>query len=333
MNSEVDANGQNNADVLQAFKPFEQFCKCLLDGYVVIDLTGRVVKCNQLLSTLLGLPTKQILRTASLDDILSLTVAGRPIKTKDFLANTAPGRFDEVSGKVNERSDLNFIIGNFPLIRDGLTVGSFILIRDVTAETNLQGKYKDKATQSITDALTGLFNRNYFVEYMKSQLEALSSLADDAPQRILSVVMFDIDHFKKINDAHGHQVGDMVIRETAKILKQSFRRSDVIARYGGEEFLAILPGTDLAGAMVAAEKLRYAIFSYKFEATDKTVPVTISSGVAQVAVGYETGEQAIARADEALYGSKHNGRNCVSCHDGTKVLSAKEIPLRAQKSA
>jgi diguanylate cyclase (GGDEF)-like protein len=333
MSTEVDPKAQPNVDVLQAFRPYEQFCKCMLDAYAVLDKSGRVIKCNQLLSSLVGLATKQILRSNSLDDMLTLTMGGKDLKAASFLAANTPGRFDEVSGKAGEKANLNLIIGTFPLMIDGNLVGVFALIRDVTAETNLQGKYKDKATQSITDALTGLFNRNYFGEYLKSQLDSVSSMPDDAPQRVISVVMFDIDHFKKINDVYGHQAGDTVLGQTGQILKQCFRRTDVIARYGGEEFLAILPATDLEGAIIAAEKVRVALAGHKFESGDKVVPVTISSGVAQIGVGYESGEQAIARADEALYASKHQGRNRVSLHDGTKVIAATEFGTGQKRSA
>jgi diguanylate cyclase (GGDEF)-like protein len=333
MSTEADPKTQPNADVLQAFKPFEQFCKCMLDAYAVLDKSGRVIKCNQLLSSLLGLATKQILRSSSLDDLLSLTMGGKDLKAGMFLGSNLPGRFDEVSGKAGEKNNLNLIIGTFPLMIDGNLVGVFVLIRDVTAETNLQGKYKDKATQSITDTLTGLYNRNYFGDYLKSQLEALSTLPDDSPQRIISVIMFDIDHFKKINDVYGHQAGDTVLGQTGLILKQCFRRTDMIARYGGEEFLAILPATDLEGALIAAEKVRVALAGHKFVSGDKTVPVTISSGVAQIGVGYESGEQAIARADEALYASKHQGRNRVSLHDGTKIIPAVEFGTAKKKLA
>lgn len=331
--TEIDPKMQASTKVLQAFKPFEQFSRCMLDAYAVIDQNGRVVKCNQLMSTLLGLPTKLVLRSTCLDELLVLTMGGKSLTAAMLLASMTAGRFDEVSGKAGERTDLNLILGTFPLLNGGTVVGAFILVRDVTAETNLQGKYRDKATQSITDTLTGLFNRNYFVEYMKSQLEALATLADDAPQRILSVVMLDIDHFKKINDVYGHQAGDAVLRQTGLVMKHCFRRTDVVARYGGEEFLAILPGTDLAGATVAAEKLRIALANQKFESGDKVIPVTISSGIAQIAVGYESGEQAIARADEALYASKHHGRNCVRVHDGSKVVVPTNIPAVKHKVA
>src|SRR5262249_49020140 len=152
------------------------------------------------------------------------------------------------------------------------------------------------------------FNRAYFVDYMHSQIQTLESFPDAAPQRVLSVVMLDIDFFKKINDVYGHQAGDHVLKHTAELMRKMFRKTDIVARYGGEEFLAILPGTDAAGAVTAADKLRQAIQNYKYEFEGATIPVTLSSGVAQVNIGRETGDQAIARADAALYYSKQNGR-------------------------
>ncbi len=305
-----------SAQALELFKPFEHFSKCLLDAYVVVDQNGRILKCNALFAQLVGLRTKQILKAETFDEVLKLSVSGKMLSIAEIVANVAPTRIDEVSGESGERQNLNLIIGVYPLMQDGATAGSFVLIRDVTAETNLQDKYKDKATQSITDALTGLFNRAYFTDYMKSQVSTLESFPESAAQRTISVVMLDIDFFKKINDVYGHQAGDYVIKTTAELMRKCFRKTDVVARYGGEEFLAILPGTDVEGAAIASDKLRQTIQNFKFEFDGKIMPVTMSSGVAQIQIGRENGEQAIARADAALYFSKQNGRNRVSVHDG-----------------
>ena len=309
-------NGDATDALLEAFKAYEHFCKCMLDAYAVIDTNGKVLKCNALLAQLVGLRTKQILKADSIDAILQLSVAGQPLTATELVQSAGPMRFDEVSGASSERQGLNLIIGVYPFSHNEAPSGAFVLIRDVTAETNLQGKYRDKAAQSITDALTGLFNRAYFSEYLASQVSTLESFPKDAPQRIISVVMLDIDFFKKINDVHGHQAGDFVLKNISQTMGKCFRKTDVVARYGGEEFLAILPGTDLEGAAIAAEKLRASVASHVFEFEGKRIPVTISSGVAQITIGAETGEQAISRADAALYFSKENGRNRVSIHDG-----------------
>lgn len=321
---EVDdnsGNGQVAAEALEAFKPFEHFCRCLLDAYAVVDASGKVLKCNAMFTQIAGLKTKQVLKAGSFDEVLRLAVAGRDLPVAELLQNPGPTRLDEVAAEALGQQDVKLrnlflIIGLYPLSRDGKPVGAFILLRDVTAEASLQGKYKDKATASITDPLTGLFNRGYFADYLKSQVQTLESFPHAAPQRIMSVVIMDLDFFKKINDGYGHQAGDYVLVHTAELMKNCFRKTDVVARYGGEEFLCILPGTDLAGAAVAADKLRQMVAGFHFEHDGKVIPVTISSGVAQITIGHETGEQAVARADAALYFSKEKGRNRVSIHDG-----------------
>ncbi len=305
---------------------YEHFCKVLLDAFIVVDSDGRVLKCNPLFAQLVGQRTRQIMKAASFDDLVTMSVAGKKLVIQDLLGAPGPTRIDEVSSKAEGGKVLNLIIGIYPLLQGTERVGAFLLLRDVTAETNLQDKYKDKATQSITDALTGLFNRAYFVDYLVSQMSTLETFPLSAPQRTMSVVMLDIDFFKKINDVYGHQAGDLVIRNVAEILRKTFRRTDVVARYGGEEFLAILPGTDGTGAIVAAEKLRVQIENFNFEFEGITIPVRISSGVAQIGIGTETGDQAIARADAALYFSKQNGRNRVSFHDGLKPGAPEPMP-------
>ena len=317
---------------LEAFKPFENLSKCLLDAYAVVDAKGKVLKCNALLSQITGIRTKQILKMDSLEQMLTFVMADRVLTMNALINSAGPCRYDEVTGKttVNGQS-LNLIIGVFPFVEDGKPIGGFILLRDVTAETNLQGKYKDKATQSITDNLTGLYNRTYFTDYLTSQLTSLEQLPEAAEQRNISVAMLDIDFFKKINDVYGHQAGDFVLQNVGALLKKVFRRTDVVARYGGEEFLAILPSTDLIGASVAAEKLRAAVADFKFDFNGTVIPVTISSGVSQILVGQESGSEAIARADSALYYSKKSGRNRVTLHNGKEpVEPSKELILASQ---
>lgn len=314
------AKNLNSPLALDLFKAHEHFAKCMLDAYAVIDTTGKIVKSNPMFAQLVGMRSRQILRADSFDDLLELSLAGNPLNIENILEHKSPTRIDEVSGKSKERDDLNLIIGVYPFISDDDEhVGAFVLIRDVTAETNLQDKYKDKATQSITDALTGLYNRAYFVEYMATQVTHLEKLPADAPQKSISVIMLDIDHFKKTNDEFGHQAGDYVIKVVADIMKGAFRKTDIVCRYGGEEFLAILPGTELTGAATASEKLRKTIQDYNFTFEGSQIPITISSGVAQIQVGRESGDQTIARADAALYRSKETGRNQVSIHDGTST--------------
>lgn len=312
-------------DVLTAFQVYEHFCKAMLDAYMIIDAQGKIVKCNQLFTQLVGQSTKQIIKNGTLEGLLEFELNKKPWSTIDILASKAPTRVDEVRGKNHLRSDLNLIIGIHPFFAEGTTdkcIGAFVLIRDVTAETALQGKYKDSAQKSITDPLTGLFTRGYFEDYLNMQIKNLSSTPRDQEAMSMSLAILDIDFFKKVNDGFGHQAGDHVLKVVSGLMKKTFRKTDIPCRYGGEEFLVILPGTDINGAVTAAEKLRQTLQNEVIEFNGTRIPVTISSGIAEIILGKENYPDTIARADAALYESKRSGRNRVSIHDGQEIKPA-----------
>jgi len=306
------------------FARFEHFAKVLLDAYVLVDTEGRVVKSNPMLSQLTGLKTRQILKAENLDGILTFQVDNKTLGFKELLQYETPIRIDEVRGQIagKEKEDmLNLILGVYPFLNPKTQekLGFFLLIRDVTAETNLQGQYKDKAIQSITDPLTTLFTRAYFEEYLAGQVTRMEALPDSERYPI-SIVMCDIDFFKKINDKYGHQAGDYVLRNVSRIMKHTFRKTDVCCRYGGEEFLVILPAANFENAGLAANKLRQAVQDEVIIFEDTHIPVTLSCGVSTIMIGRETYPEAMGRADAALYESKHGGRNLVSIHDGSKIF-------------
>jgi diguanylate cyclase (GGDEF)-like protein len=137
----------------------------------------------------------------------------------------------------------------------------------------------------------------------------------------ISVVMCDIDFFKKVNDEYGHPGGDEVLKNVARIMKEMFRKTDVCCRYGGEEFLAILPAASLEHAGIAANKFRQAVQDEVIIVNGQQIRVTLSCGVATIQIAVETDLQALTRADAALYDSKHQGRNMVSLHDGEKIVN------------
>lgn len=161
---------------------------------------------------------------------------------------------------------------------------------------------------AITDGLTGLFNQKHF----KQRLEFECHRA--ARYRVpLSIVMMDIDRFKQVNDTYGHAIGDLVLKNVAKWLKQGSRNTDLVARYGGEEMAVILPHTGLAGAQEFAERVRLKIANEvtRDQEEDVSLRVTVSLGVAQFEPGLSPMDL-IKRADAALYQSKNNGRNRVT---------------------
>ena len=174
--------------------------------------------------------------------------------------------------------------------------------------TNLQNVTTQKETeeklfkQASTDALTGLFNRRQF-ETM-SAMALANCIRQKSPY---SMMMLDIDHFKKVNDTYGHDVGDIVLKNIAHILDQTHRDSDIVARFGGEEFIVFLSNTDASGAMIAAERIRSAVEKAVITAGEQQIPVTISLGITNTQNGdiYAMTKE----ADIALYHSKENGRN------------------------
>lgn len=183
--------------------------------------------------------------------------------------------------------------------------------RILTLEQSLREANARNRLLSITDPLTGAFNRRYLMEQLPRELQRGRRYGYP-----LSLAMCDIDHFKAINDALGHSAGDQVLQQFVGRIQESIRSSDWIARCGGEEFVVLLPETDFAGAMVAAEKIRVLIGSTPLEAGAGTVPVTASFGVAATgSVGPDldvNGEELMRLADQALYRSKHGGRNRIS---------------------
>jgi diguanylate cyclase (GGDEF)-like protein len=158
---------------------------------------------------------------------------------------------------------------------------------------------------SSTDPLTGLPNRRYFLEVARREVERVRRFGG-----LASVVMIDLDHFKTLNDTYGHATGDEALRSVARACR--LRDIDVLARWGGEEFVAILPGTDQEGAFIVAEKLRSAVSEAQVEVGSTNVTVTASFGVTQVWPHDKAIDEALARADGALYDAKKAGRNRVN---------------------
>ena len=170
--------------------------------------------------------------------------------------------------------------------------------------------------QATHDALTGVWNRRAIIERLEHEISRAGREA-----RPLAIAMIDIDRFKKVNDVHGHQAGDVVLREMAGRLTKLLRPYDALGRYGGEEFLAILPGCGSQDAVALAERLRQAVASEEVSAGENTVPVTISLGVSCLA-GADGADaaQLVRLADDALYRAKAAGRNRVE-------LAGQDVPV------
>lgn len=161
--------------------------------------------------------------------------------------------------------------------------------------------------QALRDPLTQLFNRRYLSETMERELKLAKR-----EKKPVSVIVMDIDRFKKINDKHGHRVGDEFLTEIAKLLQSHARGSDIICRYGGEEFLIVMPGANARTARKRAEQLRVRCEKMRIAQNGKELKVTLSFGVATYPTHGTEGEEIVIKADKALYKSKRRGRNCVT---------------------
>lgn len=163
--------------------------------------------------------------------------------------------------------------------------------------------FNEIKTLSIHDGLTGIFNHAFIVETLKDEVERSRRYGSN-----LSIALFDIDDFKKVNDTYGHLAGDAVLQRLAELLKGTLRAIDIVGRYGGEEFLAILPETDGINGYIVAERFRERIEGEIFTSGEETVKTTVSGGVAHYAQGMDV-NKLIKAADDNLYAAKRKGKN------------------------
>ena len=155
---------------------------------------------------------------------------------------------------------------------------------------------------AYTDALTNVYNRLHLAHFLEAEIERVRRY-----QGTFSIILFDLDYFKKVNDQHGHQTGDKILQRLTKLVSEANRDADILARYGGEEFIILASATDLNGAARHAERLRRDIENYPFGLSRK---ITASFGIAEYKADEDI-DSLIRRADIALYNAKAEGRNCV----------------------
>lgn len=202
--------------------------------------------------------------------------------------------------------------GNTPLTKgDIIKIGS-IALKYLPKGDPERLTYDKLNLEANTDKHTGCYNKTYFNN--RITLEVNKSKVTGDP---LSLIIFDLDHFKKLNDNFGHDAGDFVLKEMAQVIRSNgIREQDVFARYGGEEFVILLPKTNLKQSFEIAERLRKLIESKEFMYDEKRLPVNASIGVADYRQGVVTGTDLFKRADEAVYKAKEAGRNQVQFYRG-----------------
>ena len=261
------------------------------------------------------LTTKDIMHLIKNKRDLSLSVKNymsSPVNTigKDSSVKDALGFIKDKHYKrvivVDENGQLSGVISQKELI--SLTYSRWaVLMKEYQLELNeinsiLQSKNREYETMASTDSLTGLYNRYKFSELYLSSYTSMVQRHNE-----MSLIMLDIDFFKKVNDTYGHNIGDQVLIQISHVLLRTLRNIDIVCRWGGEEFMVLLPTASLSQASHLAEKLRSDIESLELDVVGS---VTASFGVSLVREG-ESMQDAIERADKALYLAKKSGRNCV----------------------
>ncbi len=207
---------------------------------------------------------------------------------------------------------------------DGKVNNIAIVIYDVTeaavGKEALEEANIELARLSKTDKLTQLNNRGHWEECLESEYDRYKRTG-----QATTLIMFDIDHFKNVNDTYGHQAGDEVIRQTAKTLRRTIRKTDIAGRYGGEEFVVILVDTPSENAMILAERLRKRIEALTINYDDLAIKFKISVGIAEMNKEVADYKEWLERSDKALYYSKENGRNQSTLYDKEKICDLKNV--------
>lgn len=193
-------------------------------------------------------------------------------------------------------------------LRDGDIIRLGNVVFKFFAQGNIENVFHDKIYRMATiDGGTQTFNKKYLMEALESEFKFSRTYS-----RPLSLIYFDLDHFKKVNDTYGHNVGDFILRETATLVKSVIRKDDIFCRFGGEEFVILLPATDAKTAYELAERIRQKIEAYKFESGAQVINQTVSMGVSQLNSSMSEPGHLLDDADKKLYRSKSNGRNQVT---------------------
>jgi len=238
--------------------------------------------------------------------VFSKNLVDRIVKLQELSNRIKENNFSEIEFlKIEKPKDeLDHLRNN--LVDTALTIGKLL--------SELEEKNRELQELAYYDPLTDLPNRRFFFEHANLIFEEAKRY-----KKPLSLLVMDIDHFKKINDTYGHDVGDVVLKTFAGVLRGIVRQSDICARFGGEEFVVLLPNTDLEGAKVLAERIRTAVAKNPVEHGSIVIVFTVSVGISQYRKSMQNIDELIKEADIALYRAKEGGRNRVEIFipDGT----------------
>lgn len=270
---------------------YQNLINSLAEGIMVVDGEGRILEANLAVCRIIGCPEEEIKgrHVSELDPELHDHIVF-------LLKEAGEGRRVARRIRIRTRKGEDLYIFASVSVYDELYI---LLLSDITKIAKYEEKLRELAEK---DHLTKVYNRRMFESFLKHEMEKASRYG-----RPLSLIMFDIDHFKRINDTYGHQVGDEVLRRLADLVRRNLRKTDIFARWGGEEFMILLPEADISSASKLAERLRRTVESADFGRVGR---ITVSFGVTEMRRG-DSLDAIISRVDRAVYEAKRKGRNRV----------------------
>lgn len=278
---------------------FQEIMLKMFDMAILLDENGKIIKVNKKTLILLGYDEKELLHQST-DFIIEQCDINKMCKNKMWITDKT---YNDVTVVKKNKEKIPVNISCSPIFDSKINdfLGVILVIQDITLVHELQRKNAELQERAIRDSLTMLYNHQYSIELLKKEIEKVQN---NVHEKNLSVMMLDIDYFKKINDIFGHQFGDYVLKIVSDVLIKNIDINGYVGRYGGEEFIIILPDTDLNIACAIGEKIRTEISGYNFNAD---YVITISIGIKQYRD--ESVEVLIKNADKLLYVAKQKGRN------------------------
>jgi diguanylate cyclase (GGDEF)-like protein len=290
-------------------------------GLVILDEDLRVIYWNRWMEMKSGIPSGRIIKSPVFESFPHLN---NPRFLRNFKAVLRFGNFcffsQKLHGYLFPFEPVGSYSGKFEYMQQSCTMGplrdqdnsikyTFIAVQDVTEVVSYEHKLLE---MNQKDGLTGIYNRRFLETRLCEEFDRHKRYG-----RPLSLIMLDIDHFKKVNDRYGHQFGDEVLKAVSSKIFDMTRKTDFVTRYGGEEFCCLLPETPGDAAMVLAERFRKEVMEMQLVCNADPVKVTISLGVCDLDEEAEGPEELIKKADDALYEAKEAGRNRVAVHRAT----------------
>jgi diguanylate cyclase len=304
----MNENGESSMIFFQVFDMVDI-------GLVILDKDLRVRHWNRWMQLHSGIDNGKIVGSIIFDIFPHLN---RPRFLRSCKTVLTFGNFCFFSQKLHHYlfpfKPISSLDSNFKCMQQSCTMGPlrnengaieyiFVSVHDVTEAVNFEQKLLE---MNMKDALTGINNRRCLELHLKEEIERHNRYAHP-----LSLIMFDIDFFKQINDAYGHQCGDHILKGISSAIGKTIRAEDILARYGGEEFCCLLPETSIEAATILAERFRAIISQRTYKYQGNNIKVTISLGVSTLSTEASTPERLLQKADEGLYEAKKTGRNRV----------------------